>query len=411
MARDEQSLVQELHSLLRDSVRRQMVSDVPLGAFLSGGIDSSTVVSLMQVQSSRPVRTFTIGFREQAFDEAQYAKAVARHLGTDHTEFYVTPREAAEVIPRLPEIYDEPFADSSQIPTFLVSRLTRDHVTVSLSGDGGDELFGGYPRYLFGATVWRQINRFPRWSRRAASAIIGGLSAKSWDQFLARVSPSRFRSTVTGHRLHRLAEILDSRNFGEMYERLVSLSQFADRIVLGAGGGTPRNDPFESARKESTLNQMRRFDLEQYLPDDLLVKVDRASMSVGLESRAPMLDHRLVEFAWKLREHLLVRGGQGKWILRQVLDQYVPRKLVDRPKAGFGVPLAEWLRKELRDWANNLLDERAIRTQGYLDPLAIRNMWNEHLAGKRDRHPYLWTLLMFQAWLQELESKPSATFH
>src|SRR5258708_380521 len=317
---DDGPLVDELESLLRDSVKRQMISDVPLGAFLSGGIDSSTIVALMQAQSSRPVRTFTIGFQEEGFNEAQYAKAVAQHLGTEHTEFYVTPGEAAAVIPRLPEIYDEPFADSSQIPTFLVSRLTRRHVTVSLSGDGGDELFGGYPRYLFGEVLWNRIRRLPQWSRRVVSTIIAGLSAQSWDRLLGYTAPPRLRSNVTGHRLHRLGEVLNSTGFGDMYVRLVSLWQFADTIVLRAGTEC-RGSRVRAADKHSYLNQMRRFDIEQYLPDDLLVKVDRASMSVGLESRAPMLDHRLVEFAWKLPRDMLARVGQGKCILRQALDR------------------------------------------------------------------------------------------
>ena len=393
----EGSAVEELHALLRDSVRRQMVSDVPLGAFLSGGIDSSVVVALMQAQSSRPVRTFTIGFQEQSFDEAPYAKAVAAHLGTDHTEFYVTPKEAAAVIPRLAEIYDEPFADSSQIPTILVSRLTRQHVTVSLSGDGGDELFAGYPRYRLGDALWSRIRRLPQWSRRAASISIGGLSAQSWDRVLRPLTPGGLRSVVTGHRLHRFGQLLEARGFGEMYARLVSQWQRAETIVLGAtardeGGG-------DSHEKRSFLNQMRLFDLGRYLPDDLLVKVDRASMSVSLESRAPMLDHRLVEFAWRLPEKLLVRNGQSKWILRQVLDRYVPRHLVERPKAGFGMPVAKWLRGELRGWAEHLLNQGAIRAQGYLDPPPVRAMWEQHLSGKHDRSAYLWNVLMFQAWL------------
>jgi asparagine synthase (glutamine-hydrolysing) len=395
----EEPLVEELHFLLSDAVRRQMVSDVPIGAFLSGGIDSSTIVALMQAHSARPVRTFTIGFREREFDEAQHAKAVARHLGTDHTEFYVTPKEAAAVIPMLPEIYDEPFADSSQIPTFLVSRLTRGHVTVSLSGDGGDELFAGYPRYLYGSALWRRISLLPPWSRRAGAKLIRSISAKSWDRLLGYVSPPGLRAKVTGHRLHRLAEVLISKRFADLYVRMVSLWQPANRIVIGAGEQTVRNGGLESAHGEPALNQMRRFDLEQYLPDDLLVKVDRASMSVGLESRAPMLDYRLAEFAWKLPGRLLVRGGQGKWILRQVLDRYVPRRLVERPKSGFGAPIPQWLRSELREWGEHLLDEGAIRAQGFFDPAPVRRMWLEHLSGQHDRSAYLWSVLMFQAWL------------
>jgi asparagine synthase (glutamine-hydrolysing) len=394
---DEGSLVEELHALLRGSVRRQMVSDVPLGAFLSGGIDSSTIVALMQEHSPRPVRTFTIGFREQEFNEAQHAKAVARHLGTEHTEFYVTSSEAAAVIPRLPEIYDEPFADASQIPTFLVSRLTRQHVTVSLSGDGGDELFGGYPRYVFGESLWNNMRWFPRWFRRAASRALLGPSARSWDRLLHPI-PSQLRTSVNGHRMHRLAEVLASRDFGEMYVRLVSLASYADSIVLGGMAESECDDP-GGGDANTYLNHMRRFDIEQYLPDDLLVKVDRASMSVALESRAPMLDHRLVEFAWKLPGRMLVRDGIGKWILRQVLDRYVPRELVDRPKAGFGIPIGQWLRGDLREWAEHLLEERVIREQGTLDAGAIRHMWQEQLSGKHDRQAYLWGVLMFQAWM------------
>lgn len=398
---DVASAVHQLDALLRDSVRRQMVSDVPIGAFLSGGIDSSTVVALMQAQSSRAVRTFTIGFREQGFDEAPHAKAVAAHLGTDHTEFYVTPTEAAAVIPHLPEIYDEPFADSSQIPTILLSRLTRRHVTVSLSGDGGDELFAGYPRYQFGESLWRQIQRLPQWSRRAVSDSISALSAQSWDRILRYVTPGRLQSIVTGHRLHRFVQLLEARHFGDMYMRLVSMWQHTEEVVRGMVANTESaSKKVEDRDHRSFLNQMRLFDIEQYLPDDLLVKVDRASMSVGLEVRAPMLDHRLVEFAWRLPKRLLVRDGQSKWLLRQVLNKYVPTELVERPKAGFGVPLARWLRGELRDWAEHLLDEQSIRAQGFFNPAPVRTLWEQHVSGRHDRSAYLWNVLMFQAWLE-----------
>jgi asparagine synthase (glutamine-hydrolysing) len=395
---NEGPLVDQLHGLLRDSVRRQMVSDVPLGAFLSGGIDSSTIVALMQEYSPRPVRTFTIGFQEEGFNEAQHAKAVARHLGTEHTEFYVTPREAAEVIPKLPEIYDEPFADSSQIPTFLVSRLTRQYVTVSLSGDGGDELFAGYPRYIFGEALWNRIRWLPSWVRRGAYGVLAKPSARSWDRLLS-AAPRRLRSSVSGHRIHRLAEVLRAGDFDDMYIRLVSLGSYSDSIVLG-GTAEPDGDGPDGRDANTYLNRMRRFDIDQYLPDDLLVKVDRASMSVALESRAPMLDHRLVEFAWRLPEHMLVRGGIGKWILRQVLDRYVPRELVERPKAGFGIPIGQWLRSDLREWAEHLLQESAIRDQSILDPDPVRRMWEEHVSGRHDRQAYLWGVLMFQAWME-----------
>jgi asparagine synthase (glutamine-hydrolysing) len=402
-ARDDESLVDELHKLLAESVRQQSVADVPLGAFLSGGIDSSTIVALMQAHSSRPVRTFTIGFHEKAYNEAHHAKAVARHLGTDHTELYVTPREAASIIPRLPQIYDEPFADSSQIPTFLVAELTRRHVTVSLSGDGGDELFGGYPRYLLGESLWRSIRRMPRWSRRATSHPINMLSAQNWDRVLA-VLPNALRTRVTGRRLHRFTQLLNAGSFDQMYLRLISQWQDANEVVLNAAVASENaGDASVWSDEGSSLNRMRGFDVTQYLPDDLLVKVDRATMAVGLESRAPLLDHRVVEFAWGLPERVLVREGQGKWILRRVLDSLVPHHLVDRPKSGFGIPLGQWLRGGLREWAEHLLDERALRAQGFLNPVPVRSMWNQHLSGGHNREAYLWNVLMFQAWLDRLQ--------
>ena len=399
-AREDADLVEELHARLATSVRRQMVADVPLGAFLSGGIDSSAIVSLMQAQSSRPIRTFTIGFHEDSFNEAPYAQQVARHLGTDHTELYVKASEAAAVIPRLQQMYDEPFADSSGIPTFLVSQLARNHVTVSLSGDGGDELFGGYPRYQFTDELWRLINRVPRWSRHMASEALTWVSPKTWDGVLRLVAPTKVRDRVNGHRLHRLARVLDSHSVDALYVRLVSQWHKEDGIVRPHSHEDNGCVHSHHNEDESVLNRLRRFDFEHYLPDDLLTKVDRASMSVSLESRAPFLDHELVEFAWALPERVLVREGQGKWILRQMLDRYVPRALVERPKAGFAIPVARWLRTDLREWAEHLLDERTLHTQGYLDPEPVRRMWQEHCSGKYDRQAYLWNVLMFQAWLE-----------
>ena len=399
--RDDASLIEELHSLLQNSVRQQMVADVPLGAFLSGGVDSSMIVALMQAKSSRPVKTFTIGFHEEGYNEAHYAQAVACHLGTEHTELYVTSAEAAAAIPRLPEIYDEPFADSSQIPTFLIAQMTRQHVTVSLSGDGGDELFGGYPRYQFGEGIWNRINSKPKWIRQAASWAIDTLSARTWDQVLNLVLPKHLHNSVSGHRLHRLAQLLKSNGFDDMYRRLISQWQEPNKLVLGlTGAGDHCADPIYSQGEATCLNRMRQFDIAHYLPDDILTKVDRAAMSVSLETRTPLLDHRIVEFAWNLPERVLVRGGQSKWILRQVLDRYVPRKLIERPKAGFGIPLGDWLRGPLRDWAEHLLDERKLHAQGFLDPAPVRRMWQEHLSGIYDRQAYLWNVLMFQAWLE-----------
>lgn len=403
-ARDDKSLIDELHALIKDSVRQQMVADVPLGAFLSGGVDSSAVVSLMQAQSSRPVRTFTIGFDDESYNEARYAKAVAAHLGTDHTELYVTGKDASSVIPRLPEIYDEPFADSSQIPTFLIADLTRKHVTVSLSGDGGDELFGGYPRYSLGDELWRRVKCLPRFARLSTAHILNAFSPESWDRFLRLAIPVRLRSTLSGHRLHRFSRLLDVSDFDTMYSYLVSQWQAEDGVVLGASvGKSARRFGQAGSTEESYFNRMRRFDLRHYLPDDILTKVDRATMAVSLESRAPFLDYRLADFAWALPERVLSRNGESKWILRQVLDRYVPRPLIERPKAGFSIPLANWLRTELRDWAEDLLDNRRLLDQGYLNTKLVRQTWSEHLSGSHDRQAYLWNILMFQAWLSRTQ--------
>lgn len=392
----------ELHALLQRSVRDQMVADVPLGAFLSGGIDSSTIVALMQQVGSQRVRTYTIGFEEQDYNEADHAREVAEHLGTDHTELIVTARDALQVVPRLPEIYDEPFADSSQIPTFLVSRMTRAHVTVSLSGDGGDELFGGYPRYQFGARLWHNIARVPTWARGMASGALRGLSARSWDRILELALPSRYQGSVSGHRLHRFARLLGVSTFADMYVCLVSQWQPGDQLVLGQLPSVSlAEDASVRSAAVSHLHGMRRFDLDKYLPDDILVKVDRASMSVSLESRAPLLDHRIVEFAWALPERVLMRQGTGKWLMRRILDRYVPRRLVDRPKRGFGIPITHWLRHELRDWAASLLDEHRLRSQGFINSELVATMWREHQSGRHDRQAYLWNVLMFQAWLEQ----------
>jgi asparagine synthase (glutamine-hydrolysing) len=401
------ALVENLDALLRDAVRQQMVADVPLGAFLSGGVDSSLVVAMMQATSSRQTRTFTIGFSEEGFNEAPYAMEVARHLGTDHTELYVSAKDAAAIITELPYIYDEPFADSSQIPTSLVARMTRSHVTVALSGDGGDELFGGYPRYQTGDMLWRRIERMPGWQRHAAARLARSLSPSAWDRVFRVAIPSRWRHKISGHRVHRFAEILSAATFGEMYNRLVSQWHPETGIVLAATDWPAphvETDPGRSGM--SRLAQMRKWDIDQYLPDDILVKVDRAGMSTSLETRAPMLDHRVAEFAWALPDNALIRDGRGKWLLRQVLDKYVPRRLIERPKAGFAMPVARWLRTDLRDWAEHLLDERRLREQGWLAPEPIRSMWRRHLAGTHDFQAHLWNVLMFQAWLEASEAAP-----
>lgn len=391
----DEELTDLVHDHLRDAIGLQMVSDVPLGAFLSGGVDSSTVVALMQSQSAKRIRTYTIGFHEGMFDEAPYARAVAQHLGTEHTELYVTARDAAEVIPELPMIYDEPFADSSQIPTTLVSRLTRQHVTVSLSGDGGDELFAGYPRYQLTAALWQRVNGQPMGIRRVASSMLQSFSAQGWDRILGFL-PASQRQRINGRRVHRLAQLMVSRSIGEMYVRLMSQWQPEEGLVLGA---TRRDFPLGNwSQKDDPTAAMRHWDVKQYLPDDLLVKVDRASMSASLESRAPLLDHRVVELAFALPQRMLVRDGVGKWVLRGVLDRYVPRELIERPKAGFSIPLGDWLRGPLREWAETLLNAEELSGQGFLDAEKVSGMWHQHLSGSYDRSAYLWNVLMFQAW-------------
>lgn len=396
---DDRYALDEIDRRLREAVLLQMEADVPLGAFLSGGIDSSIIVSLMQAQTARPVRTFTIGFHEEGYNEAKHAKEVARHLGTEHTELYVDAAEAAKIIPHLPEIYDEPFADASQIPTSIVARLTRQHVTVSLSGDGADELFGGYPRYQFGEKLWAKLSRVPKPVRRFGAGPLTMFSARTWDVLLSRTLPRKYRPVVTGHRLHRLAGILSAESFDDMYTSLISHWQYpGDALARSDQETACAGDEKIDVPDQRPLNRMRYMDFGRYLPDDLLVKVDRASMAYSLESRAPFLDYRVVELALTLPRRFLVRDGQGKWILRQLLDRYVPRPLVDRPKTGFGIPLAEWLRGPLREWANDLLDEAKLRSGGFFDARTIRRIWGEHLAGSHDRSYLLWDVLMFQAW-------------
>lgn len=394
--------VDALETLLRDSVRQQMVADVPLGAFLSGGIDSSVVVALMQAQSQRPIKTFTIGFNEEGYDEATHAKAIAQHLGTDHTELYVTPEQARDVIPKLPALFTEPFADSSQIPTYLVSQLARRHVTVSLSGDAGDELFGGYNRYPFARQLWNKAAPFPFPARTIAAAGIRGVPIAAWNALLKPVRPmlpASLRMANLGDKLHKGADVLGARSIDELYLRLLSHWE-PDAVVIGA------NEPLTHLRGNSlslvgldAVQRMMALDTMTYLPDDILVKVDRAAMGVSLETRVPMLDHRIVEFAWRLPQHLKLRDGVGKWVLREVLYRHVPRGLVERPKKGFGVPIGSWLRGPLREWAEELLSESRLRRQGYFKPAPIRRKWMEHVSGQRNWQHHLWDVLMFQAWL------------
>jgi len=392
--------VDQLELLTMDAVGQQMVSDVPLGAFLSGGVDSSLVVALMQAQSEQPVKSFSIGFNEQGYNEAQYAKEVANYLGTDHTELYVSSEDTMNVIPKLPELYCEPFSDSSQIPTFLVSQLAREHVTVSLSGDGGDELFCGYNRYQMASSLWGKIALLPMPIRSLLANAITTISQQSWDQ-LARFIPGAGRYNLIGDKLHKGAATLNSRTVHELYLHLVSHFNAPESVVMG--GHEPLTHLTGNAPDLSGLSDVQRMmalDLMTYLPGDILEKVDRAAMGVSLETRVPLLDHRVVEFAWRLPQSIKLRGGQTKWPLRQVLYRHVPQKLIDRPKMGFGVPIDAWLRGPLRDWAESLLDESRLRREGYFYVEPIRTKWEEHLSGRRNWQYHIWDILMFQSWLE-----------
>jgi asparagine synthase (glutamine-hydrolysing) len=395
--------LESLERSLREAVALRMEADVPLGAFLSGGVDSSLVVALMQAQSMRPVRTFTIGFPEALYNEAQHADRVAKHLGTDHTQLYVSESDAMSVIPLLPRIYDEPFADPSQIPTYLVSRMTRERVTVALSGDGGDELFGGYSRYLWGRYIWRKVGWMNKSVRSGLARALGILPTQAWEKALtlsAPVLPRALRVSLPGDKLKKIIGVLDCDSGEAMYRGLVSFWQ-PQSVVLGASEPpTSLTNQAHWADLPDLVHRMMFLDQISYLPDDILVKVDRASMAVSLESRVPLLDHTLAQFAWTLPLSMKIRDGQGKWPLLQILQRYVPRQLVERPKMGFGVPLDAWLRGPLRDWAEHLLDAGRLRREGYFDAAVVRRRWDEHLSGRRNWHYQLWIVLMFEAWLE-----------
>lgn len=395
--------VSALESRLRDSVALQMVADVPLGAFLSGGVDSSVIVALMQAQSSRPVKTFTIGFHEDGYNEAGYAEMVARHLGTEHTELYISPKQAMDVVPLLPTLYDEPFADSSQIPTYLVSQLTKRHVTVALSGDAGDELFGGYTRYLRANKTWHALSRMPGFARHSLAGAIRSISVAGWNRLATPIMPMLpVRMRNVGDKAHKFAGLIGHHDQLSFYRRF--LTHWDDPTGVVLNGKEPPNyfsSLASSLDTRSYFEAMMAADTQTYLPDDILVKVDRAAMGVSLETRVPLLDHRMVEFAWRLPLHMKIRNGQGKWILRQVLYKYVPKELIERPKMGFGVPIDRWLRGPLRDWAESLLDESRLRQEGYFYSAPIRQKWAEHLSGQRNWQYHLWDVLMFQAWLEQ----------
>jgi asparagine synthase (glutamine-hydrolysing) len=411
---DADAAVEELDSLLRDVVENQMIADVPLGAFLSGGIDSSTVVALMQTLSNRPVKTFTIGFEEKDYNEAEFARDVARHLGTDHTELCVTAGQALDVIPSLGSIYDEPFADPSQIPTILVSKLARENVTVSLSGDGGDELFCGYNRYFWSDRIWRLTGGLPRVLKSPVASLLASISPAAWDGAFrlferALGKDERLRHRGVGTKAHKLANALRAASPTDMYRDLVSYWKNPTEVVLDSEElPISLSDGNRLEGEASLMNSLWYWDQTSYLPDDNLVKVDRASMNVSLESRAPLLDHRVVEFSWRLPLSMKFREDQTKWILRQVLHKYVPRELIERPKMGFSVPIGPWLRGPLRDWCESLLAPDRLSSEGFFDVALIRKTWADHLSGKRDFNAGLWSVLMFQEWHEAARKRASA---
>ncbi len=403
---DEKQVGLELEKILLDTVKMHMIADVPLGGFLSGGIDSSIVVALMQAQSTQPVKTYTIGFFEQNFNEAVFSKKVAKYLGTDHTELYVTPAEALEIIPRLPEVYDEPFADYSQIPTLLISQLTRSHVTVALSGDGGDELFGGYPRYLRTPPIWKVLNLFPDFLRHHAGRFIRLVSPATWDALgsvIKPILPRQWAQLFSGERLYRFADMVGAKDFLSFYGMIMSWWICPHRVFKN--GEEPTT--FFDKPQDNTVagldayQKMMVADLLTYLPDDILTKVDRASMSIGLEIRVPFLDHRVIEFSWKIPTDMKIRDRRWKRILTNVLHRYVPDDLVQRDKMGFSVPIDTWLRGPLRDWAEHLLSMDRLEREGFFNPRAVRDIWMNHLIGQRSLGSLLWPILMFQAWLDK----------
>jgi asparagine synthase (glutamine-hydrolysing) len=410
---DETQAINQLESTLSEAVNLQSLADVPLGAFLSGGVDSTTIVALMQHQAKAAgqahIKTFTIGFDEAGFDEAPYAHAIAKHLGTEHREIRVTSDMTQDVIRLLPQMYDEPFADDSQIPTYLVCKAARHEVTVALSGDAGDELFGGYNRYFWGPRIWSKLSWLPLPARQALGACVSAVPVEAWNNLsaLAKTKQAEGGVSQVGAKLHKMAKRLKTvKGMNDLYLSLLSEWQDPADIVISDGVkllGQPDTlmlDPLPTAGLSDQALEMMYRDSMMYLPDDILCKVDRAAMACSLETRVPFLDHRVVELAWQLPLNMKIRNNQGKWALRQVLYKHVPRELIERPKAGFAIPIGLWLRGPLRDWANGLLNETRLKQEGYLKPAPILKVWKEHLSGRVDNTSKLWAVLMFQSWLE-----------
>jgi asparagine synthase (glutamine-hydrolysing) len=396
-------LKEQLLGLIQDSTRLRLHSDVPLGAFLSGGIDSSLVVAIAQSILDKPLNTFSIGFEDSDYNEAHHAASVASYLGTNHTELYISPKTAQSVIHELGTLFSEPFADASQIPTYLLSKMTREHVKVSLSGDGGDELFGGYTRYLWADSIWKNLNHIPLSIRGVIANSIDFLfdnRLKPLSRIANQLIPNKYQQAHLSKKLQKLASVLTSRNFDEFHHGLLSYWKNPQQIVLGANQSfdivkrTKDSGPFRSA-----LDQMTLCDIQSYLCDDILPKVDRCTMATGLEGRIPLLDHRIVEFSLSLPIHAKIQNKSGKVLLRQILYDMVPQGLIDRPKAGFEIPLAEWLKHELKPWASDLLDPHRLRSEGFFQVELIQKKWTEHLEGSHDWHLDLWAILMFETWL------------
>ncbi len=400
---DQNDAVDLIEKTLLESVRSQLISDVPLGAFLSGGIDSSVITALMQKVCKDPVKTFTIGFEESSFNEAIYAKEVSRHLGTEHHELYVTSSDAFKVIPHLPTLYDEPFADSSQIPTYLVSKLARESVTVSLSGDAGDELFGGYNRYLWGSRVWNKVRWMPLIVRQTLGVAINKISVNTWDS-IGNSLPNSSRVSLMGDKAHRMAHRLKNvKSLDDVYHSIVTEGYKEDGLVVNDKAALITkldNNDIVSGIVDFE-HRMMLLDSLTYLPDDILTKVDRAAMGVSLETRIPFLDYRVAELAWRLPLDTKINNGETKWPIRQVLYKYVPKVLIERTKAGFAIPVGQWIRGPLREWAADLLNEERIRREGYFNPELVQQLWQQHISGKYDWTPRLWAILMFQAWLDK----------